>query len=171
MIISLKTKLYKNRHVILFCLGFCCFLCIFSATFYANRVSFATYYIRPMVYIASFLLHLIAIENQVSLAGLARGFCDLELNQIAYRVKHECTGLFASSIFSAAVLAYPASIKKKLLGIFMGASAFFVFGTLRIIIMAFVAVISPEHIHFFHVYVMVIASLGFSVILWILWLE
>lgn len=77
---------------------------------------FAAYYIRPMVYLVSWTLSGTGIGNHVDPEGLARGFCDLELNQVAYRVKTECTGLFANAVFLAAVLAFPAASKRKLMG-------------------------------------------------------
>lgn len=168
---QIKSLYQAHRQNILFCTWFCLYICLFATLFYLNRDFFGTLYIYPMVYLASALLHLFAIENQVITTNLANGFCDLELNNVIYRVKHECTGLFANSIFLSAVLAYPKKPKQKIFGLLMGISAFFVFGLLRIIIMAVVALTSPEHIPFFHVYVMVIVSLGFAITLWIFWLD
>lgn len=163
-------SLSANRDVIVFCLGFAAFLAAFAVVFYQKRSLFAWLYLKPMTHTAAFLLNLFGIESRIDLLGLSNGFCDLVLEQVAYRVKHECTGLFANSIFLAAVLAYPAGIRRKALGVLMGVPAFFVFGLFRLIIMALVAVVSPAHIELFHVYIMVIVSLGFAVALWMIWL-
>jgi len=160
----------RNRTAIRFCVGFGAILCLFAAVFYSGRLLFAAYYIRPMAHITSFLLNLVGIESHVDTAGLTLGFCDLVLNQIAYRVKHECTGFFSSSIFVSAVLAFPVPWRHKLFGVLMGFSAFYVFGVLRIVMMSIVAVLSPAHIQLFHVYIMVIVSSGFAVALWVFWI-
>lgn len=161
----------QNRASIRFCLLFASILGALAIFFYLNQPLFAAYYIRPMTYLAWLILHLVGIESAVDITGLGQGHCDLVLNRIAYRVKHECTGLFANAIFLSAVLAYPAAWGKRITGALMGASAFYAFGILRIVLMAFVAVISPAHIHVFHIYVMVVVSLGFAVALWIYWID
>lgn len=162
---------HHNRDAIRFCLYFTAILSALAAFFYVNQTLFAAYYIRPMVYLASFVLYLVGIESKVDITGLSQGFCDLELNAVAYRVKHECTGLFANAIFLSAVLAYPAAAGKRAMGALTGISAFCAFGVLRIVLMAFVAVFSPAHIELFHIYVMVVVSLGFAGALWIYWVD
>ena len=162
--------LSENRDALGFCLGVAALLTAFAVLFYWQRPLFAAIYLKPMARLAAFLLNRIGIESQIDPSGVPRGFCDLALKQVTYRVKHECTGLFASSIFLAAVLAYPTDIRRKALGILMGVPAFFVFGLLRLILISLVAVISPAHIQLFHVYIMVVVSVGFAIALWILWI-
>ena len=162
--------LSENRDALRFCLGVAVLLTAFAGLFYWKRPLFAALYLKPMAHTAAFLLNLIGIESRIDPTGVPRGFCDLSLEQVTYRIKHECTGLFASSIFLAAVLAYPTDLRRKALGLLMGIPAFFVFGLLRLILISLVAVISPAHIQLFHVYIMVIVSVGFAIALWIFWI-
>ena len=100
----IRSALAANRDIVTFCLGFAVLLTALSLSFYLRRDLFAAYYLRPMVNASAFFLGVMGQDNQVDTVGIPRGYCDLILNSIAYRVKHECTGLFANSVFLAAVL-------------------------------------------------------------------
>ena len=73
-----------------------------------------------------------------------------------------CTGLFTSALFVSGILSCPVEARKKLIGLLIGIPAFFVFGILRVVIMAVVAVTLPARVEVFHVYIMAIANLGFA---------
>ncbi|MFT5369096.1 MAG: exosortase/archaeosortase family protein [Candidatus Latescibacterota bacterium] len=128
----------------------------------------AQVYIRAISYSASFLLQILYIDNHITL-NIALGDCTLVLHQISYRITQGCTGLFTSLLYTASVLAYPIGSKIKRIGLVIGIPAFFVFGTLRVVIMGIVAVVRPSHIEDFHIYYMAIANLGFALFIWIYW--
>lgn len=144
---------------------------VFDLLFQWQKTLLTDVYLVPMVQTARFLLASAGVDCHYDDTGLSRFYCDLHLNQVAYRVKHECTGLFASGIYVSSVIAYPAGIRKKVIGAVTGFSAFYVFGLFRILIMAAVALLSPAHIPLFHVYIMVVVSLGFAVAIWMFWIQ
>ena len=100
---------------------------------------------------------------------LQAGVCTLWVRGTIYNITQGCTGLFTSALFVSGILAYPDVLKKKLIGILIGIPAFFVFGTLRVVIMGLVAFTDPSRIEIFHIYIMAIANLGFAMFVWIYW--
>ena len=127
------------------------------------------FYVKPISDAASGLLHVIGIGSNV-IADLETGACILNMQQVSYRITQGCTGLFTSALYVSCILSYPTiSVWKKLLGLVMGVPAFFVFGVLRVVIMAVVAVARPSDIEVFHVYIMAIANVGFAMFVWIYW--
>jgi exosortase/archaeosortase family protein len=125
-------------------------------------------YVRPISRAASLLLHGIGIRSEV-VEELHMGMCTLLLGEVSYRITQGCTGLFTSALFVAGVLSYPVEAGSKVTGLLIGIPAFFVFGVLRVVIMAIVAVLVPSRVEIFHVYIMAIANLGFAMFVWIYW--
>ena len=125
-------------------------------------------YVRPLSVAASFLLYGIGIPSLVK-TDLQAGACSLLLGMTAYWITRGCTGLFTSALFVSGILSCPVAVRKKLIGLLIGIPAFFVFGILRVVIMAVVAVTLPSRVGVFHVYIMAIANLGFAMFIWIYW--
>ena len=125
-------------------------------------------YVKPISHIASAILHGIGIRSDVT-TDVGMGACLLQLRQVYYRITQGCTGLFTCTLYVACVLSYPVSAGKKVTGLAMGLPAFFVFGVLRVVIMAIVATVRPSQIEVFHVYIMAIANLGFAMFVWTYW--
>lgn len=64
----------------------------------------------------------------------------------------ECVGLLEMLIYSACVLAFPAPIRARLLGVGLGCAAIFVFNLLRIVTLLVVGRHWNDYFDFFHVY-------------------
>lgn len=88
----------------------------------------------------------------------------IQLPSIALDVKFGCNGLEAVMIYSVAVIAYPASWKKKLIGISAGFIVIQVVNILRIAGLAYAGVHFQSLFEYFHIYVaqgmMIAVSLG-----------
>ncbi len=125
-------------------------------------------YVSPLSEAASFLLYWIGISSEVT-TNLQEGTCTLLLGMTSYWITRGCTGLFTSALFVSGILSCPVNVRKKLIGLLIGIPAFFIFGILRVVIMAVVAVTLPARVEVFHVYIMAIANLGFAMFVWIYW--
>ena len=83
----------------------------------------------------------------------------------------ECVGIYEMLIFSACVLAYPASWRARLIGLPLGAIVIFVFNLARIMGLLVVGRPQPQFFDFFHLYfwqstlVLVVATV------WWAWLQ
>ncbi len=82
----------------------------------------------------------------------------------------ECTGLFEMLIYVAAVLAYSASIKKKLLGIALGIPAIFIFNIVRIAVLLIAGASSLRLFDFMHLYFWQATLIIMIATAWVGWL-
>jgi exosortase/archaeosortase family protein len=127
-------------------------------------------YVWSISYLASALLRGFGTRPEMVM-DLQAAACTLWVGGSAYEITQGCTGLFTSALFVSGIIAYPATLNKKLIGITIGIPAFFVFGTFRVVIMGLVAVIAPSRIEIFHIDIMAIANLGFAMFVWVYWFQ
>ena len=115
----------------------------FLFEYYTDLVTLV--YVMPISYAAFVLLQGLGVRPEVAME-LQSGVCTLWVRGTIYNITQGCTGLFTSALFVSGILAYPDVLKKKLIGILIGIPAFFVFGTLRVVIMGLVAFTDPSRI-------------------------
>jgi len=132
---------------------------------------FDTAYLYPVSWTAANLLDLLGIGTRLDASSLSVGFCLLIFDETTFRVIHECTGLFACLVLLAALAAYPAPVRHKLLGLLLGLPAFFAYSALRLVVLGIIAHFQPAWIRFFHLYLMVLLNFGFMVFAWASWVE
>lgn len=83
----------------------------------------------------------------------------------------ECVGVYEVVIFSACVLAYPASLRAKLIGLPLGTLAILVFNLVRIIGLLIVGRHQPEFFDFFHLYFWQGTLVLLVAAVWLAWLQ
>ncbi|MFH0994350.1 MAG: exosortase H [Pseudomonadota bacterium] len=114
-------------------------------------------YTQAIVAITASLLSVIGI------ASTCRGSI-IELFSISLDVKFGCNGLEAVMIYSVAVIAFPASWKKKLIGIAAGFVVIQIVNILRIVGLAYFGVHARNLFEYIHTYIaqgmMIAISLG-----------
>lgn len=74
------------------------------------------------------------------------------LDGFAVSIIIECVGLLEMLIYSACVLAFPAPLRARALGVALGCLAIFVFNLLRIVTLLLVGRHWGDYFDFFHVY-------------------
>ncbi len=88
----------------------------------------------------------------------------IQLPSIALDIKFGCNGLEAVMIYSVAVIAFPATWKNKLLGIFAGFVVIQVINILRIIGLVYSGIYFKKFFEYIHVYIaqgmMIAVALG-----------
>jgi exosortase H (IPTLxxWG-CTERM-specific) len=96
----------------------------------------------------------------------------IRFHEFAVRIIPECSGVEAMAIFCGAVIAFPATIRKKLLAVGVGVPALYVVNILRLACLAYIGAFkSREVFDFAHVYVWQTVFIIFVVILWLIWIE
>lgn len=166
-----STTLRKGSDGLRFCLFFAAWLGGLALGFELGRSQLVDLYMYPVSYAAAQLLNLAGVEAQLGATLLATGVCELAVQEIVYRITFECTGIFALFMCLAAVLAYPATPVDKVKGVVLVVPAFAVYSTLRLMVMGMVARFVPAQIELFHVYIMVLANIGFVLLLWMYWIR
>lgn len=82
-----------------------------------------------------------------------------------------CTGFYEVVIFSACVLAYPATFTKKLSGLCLGLSTIYWFNIFRIVAVFLIGILYPAYFNLSHVYMFSSLSLALMAVLWLYWMD
>ncbi|MGA1870766.1 MAG: SPFH domain-containing protein [bacterium] len=92
----------------------------------------------------------------------------------ALKIIYECTGIYVFIIFSAFILAYPATIRHKLGGLLIFLPLFYLVNIARIVLMGIIGTHWPRYLTLFHEYLfeatimVLVVALAY---LWILWIN
>jgi len=105
-------------------------------------------------------------EGSVSIAGSI-----ITLGGFSAEIVPACTGLFTTSIFVAAVLAYPASPKSKIWGIAMGVAGIMAINWLRILTLLLIGAYYYPAFEFSHLIVWRSLVIFAAAWLWLFWVQ
>lgn len=86
-------------------------------------------------------------------------------------IEQGCDAVQPSALFIAAVLAFPAPIRAKLIGIVTGALLLATTNLVRIISLFFVQLHYPTFFQFMHIEVWQVAFITLAVVLWAVWIR
>jgi len=86
-------------------------------------------------------------------------------------IKDECNGIYATFIFLAATLAYPARLVPKLIGLGGGFLAIFLVNQVRVVTLFVIAKNWPSLMEDFHIFVWQTVVVIFAVLLWLFWAD
>jgi len=122
------------------------------------------YYTGVVVEISTWLIKLIGIN--VSAQGAF-----LSLNGVVMEVKFGCNGLEAILLFVAAVLAFPATWKERLIGIVVGSTLLQMLNIIRIAVLAWVLEYQRSIFAIMHEYITQSIMIAFAFIIFIIYLQ
>ncbi|MGD8376253.1 MAG: exosortase H [Acidobacteriota bacterium] len=91
--------------------------------------------------------------------------------RFAVNIYHGCNGVLATSIFGAAVLAFPATWKERGLGLLLGIPLIQVVNMVRILSLYYIGIHWPRLFAAAHGYVWQSIVILLSMVLWIFWAE
>ena len=171
MTVGLPTRIRQLHPRACFCLLFVLWALSFSLIFENWQSLFATGYMHPVTSVTAVLLNWLGVATQMDASSLSQGFCLLHMEKLTFRVIFECTGIFSLFIFAAATLAYPASLRQKGQGLFLGFIAFFLFSSLRLVALGITAQLMPQWMQFSHIWLMVFINAGYAVFIWLCWVN
>jgi exosortase H (IPTLxxWG-CTERM-specific) len=86
-------------------------------------------------------------------------------------VKKGCDAAEPMAIFVAGILAFPALISRKLVGLGVGLAVLFVLNIIRIVTLYLTGVYNPDFFESMHLAVWQVAFIAVAVLLWFLWLR
>ncbi len=162
-----KAKLKAHKAIIKFCVFFLGLLIILTATFPFLSDKFnpqLTWLMVVTADVTGLILKLFGMSVNVS--GRV-----VSLTNFSMEVIGECTGLYEMLIFLAAMIAYPANYKRKLIGAGLGIPLLYVVNIVRMLFIAVLGNWSPKTFHFVHMYFWQVAMILIIVSVWILWIE
>jgi archaeosortase B (VPXXXP-CTERM-specific) len=93
----------------------------------------------------------------------------VHLGSFGVRIIGECTGLFEMAIYTACVLAFPTSWRKRAYGLLFGIPAIYAFNVLRILCLLLVGRYANASFEFFHLYFWQGTLILMITSVWMLW--
>ncbi|MEA3523775.1 MAG: archaeosortase/exosortase family protein [Campylobacterota bacterium] len=121
-------------------------------------------YTTGVVFLSHYLIELIGIDVRVEGAYL-------HLASAVMEVKFGCNGLEAILLLLAAILAYPASMKAKLLGIILGSTFLQFFNIIRIAMLAWVLEYHPVVFPIMHEYITQSIMIAIAFVIFLVYLQ
>lgn len=147
---------------------------IFILTFLILISTFFILYYSTLNYFA-FLKTDIADALAFSLTILGIGSTvqgeDVLLSSFSLKIVEECTAVFASLIYVSCVLAYPTSLKNKLVGIGFGIPVIQIVNLARLVVLSLTGLYYPGIFEFVHAYIWQSIFVIFIIAIWLIWLE
>ena len=104
------------------------------------------------------------LGEDITVAG-----CDLRSPRFAVTIYNGCNGLITSLIFVSGVLAFPARIRAKVIGVLGGLIAIQLVNLVRIVALFYTGVYLPELFDESHLVIWQSIVILFGVALWMLW--
>lgn len=111
-----------------------------------------------------------SILNLLGIKAIVQGE-EILLGSFSLSIVEECTALFASLIYVSCVLAYPANLKSKLIGIGFGIPVIQAMNIIRLVILSITGLYYPGIFEFVHTYIWQSIFIIFVITVWLVWLE
>jgi exosortase/archaeosortase family protein len=115
----------------------------------------------------------IVAAKLIGLIGIAarRSGTEIYLHGRILSIDLACTAIFIIALYLALLLAYPASVQHRLLGVAVGVPIIVVFNFARIVAAAAVSETIPSAFSFFHDYLFQVGMVLVTVLAWAIWLS
>ena len=114
--------------------------------------------------ILGFVFSLCGMETVVDGASI-------RLNGFSFEIIDECTAIFSSIVYCACIIAYPANLKKKSIGIFIGIPSLYALNLFRLFVLGLVGVFYPNMLGYIHIYLWQATFIIFVVLIFLLWVN
>jgi len=158
----LTVFLRRQRKGIRFCARFALFTVLVFAGLYAAQNVLVVPLNHHFAWITAKLLRLVG--GHASSSGPM-----VRLSRFAVEIRSNCNAVFEVGLYAAAVWAYPASWRDRLLGTLAGASVLYIINVLRILTLLTVGLLYPSWFEVIHVYAWQMLFLLLVTICWIEW--
>ncbi len=162
----LGEKLRANTEAVKFVIKFVSIIIAFYTAYYllsAGESQFMSSLKSITASITAAVLSLFGINTSVTGALISVDGFSLEIID-------ECTAIFSSIVYSACVIAYPTSWRKRCIGIAIGIPSLYALNITRLVILTMVGIHSLSAFDFLHVYLWQASFIIFVVLMFMLWL-
>lgn len=160
-------QITKNKDAITF---FVLFLLIVSVFFIAYVLA-RSHAIGVGIAINTFTAKAVVLVARILGFDMRRDWFEIEMGGGSFRIVFECTGFFIAFLFLSCVLAFPASLKKKGIGLAIGLPVIFLVNLFRVITIMLVDIWRPQYTHAVHMYLWNISFIIIVVVLFQIWVD
>lgn len=119
---------------------------------------------RLTAVVAGFLSQLVG--SHVTVIG-----SDMFVGSRVLTVNLDCTAAYVMAVFTAMLLAFPATVRMKLSGLAVGLSAIVLANYVRLVLIVLIAEKAPRYFEPVHDYLFQVALLLVAAILWLVWMS
>lgn len=155
-----------NRSAVRFGLLFPVLLFLFFAALRSDTLT--TYLVLPF---ARLIARLCGAILRLMEAGASLNGTVITGASVALEVIDKCSAIYEIGIFLAAVIAYPARTRQKVLGAVLGSAAIFILGLLRVLSLFYIGRYVPAFFEKAHIYVGQSFLILIIALLWVYWVE
>ena len=161
---KLAAFLRRQRDGVRFCALFAVFTALVFAVLYAAQHAFVDPLNHHFAWITQMVLRLVGVHAFSSGPVVT-------LSRFAVEIKNNCNAIFEVGLYAAAVWAYPASWRARLLGTLLGASVLYVINVLRIVTLLTVGLLHPVWFEVIHLYAWQTFFFLVVAICWVVWVS
>jgi exosortase H (IPTLxxWG-CTERM-specific) len=161
---KLAVFLRRQRDGVRFCALFTLFTVLVFAGVYATQSVLVVPLNHHFAWITEQWLRLVG--GHASSSGPV-----VSLSSFAVEIRNNCNAIFEVGLYAAAVWAYPASWRDRLLGTLVGASVLYVVNVLRIVTLLMVGLLQPSWFEVMHLYAWQTLFLLVVTTCWIAWVS
>ncbi|MGB2697884.1 MAG: archaeosortase/exosortase family protein [Candidatus Zixiibacteriota bacterium] len=127
-------------------------------------------FFKPVTKLLSFTATLVGGCLNILGAGAEVYTRFVNMDNFSLQIVSTCTGVPEMLYFTAAVIAFPSSFKKKLLGILIFCPVIYLINILRTSFLAVAGNWSIDFFHLAHTYLFQISAIVFIAVFWLVWI-
>jgi archaeosortase B (VPXXXP-CTERM-specific) len=106
------------------------------------------------------------LGTSVSTEGTIVGSADF-----AYRIVAECTAIGPILLFVGAVIAYPATVRNKILGVGLGIVSLSLINLIRLVSLFYIGAAFPRYLPMAHLLIWQAAIIISAILIWLFWVD
>lgn len=152
----------KQREGVAFCLRFALYTVASFLLLYALHEPFVVPFTRLIAWLVHTILQTLGAQSWVS--GAAVG-----IPGFAVEIKNNCNAIYEIGLYGAAIVAYPATLRQRTLGLLIGGSLLYLVNLIRVLTLIALGRYWPEGFQFAHLYLWQALFLALVAVCWIGW--
>lgn len=161
---KLAAFLRRQREGVRFCALFGVFTVLSFAVLYASQNALIVPLNRHFAWISEKLLRLVSVHASASGPVVTAG-------TFAVEIRNNCNAIYEVGLYTAAVCAYPASWRERLIGTLVGAAILYAANVVRIASLLAVGLVQPAWFDTTHLYAWQAVFLLVVATCWIAWVS
>ena len=159
----LAQQLREHRTVVRFCLLFGVYSVVAFSALYALQDVVVEPFTRTIAWATYKLMR--AFGSDAWINGIEVG-----MKSFGVQIRNNCNAIYEMGLYSAAVLAYPASARSRTTGILFGVVVLYVVNLIRVLSLVYLGYFMPGSFEAAHVYVWQVLFLLVTGALWLGWI-
>ena len=160
---NMLTIIKRNAGVIRFIWPYLFYIALFTGIYLLFQEKFI--FLSTMTASAlSLVISLFGVESSVYGQSVY-------MNDFSVRVIDECTGMNELLVYAGCVLAYPTTLRNRLIGIALGIPAMLMVNMFRLVFLSFIGMMYPALFSYAHYYLWQVTFIFLIVLAMILWIE